>query len=68
MISGNDHLYRLPGTNGHYVPVVGVVKYRDDRAKTQYILNVISWGSIYYLRYEDFSEGLSITQNIVEIK
>ncbi len=53
--------------HSHYVTVIGCIKYIDDGINVKYILKVVSWGDIYYIRYDDFARGLSCTQNILEI-
>lgn len=51
----------------HYMTVIGYVKYNDEGVAPKYLLKVVSWGRIYYIRYEEFAGGLSISQNILEI-
>lgn len=52
----------------HYMTIIGYVKYFEDGSiYPEYIFKVVSWGKIYYIRYEDFDKGISISQNILEI-
>ena len=51
----------------HYMTIIDCIEYLDEGVDSQYILKVISWGDVYYIRYEDFARGLSVSQNILEI-
>ena len=52
----------------HYMTVVGYVEYIGDDNSIKYLLKVISWGRVYYIRYDDFEDGLNLFNNILEIK
>ena len=53
----------------HYMTIIGLYKYLDeDSTDYQYILKVTSWGSVYYIRYDDYVKKLSYFSNILRIE
>lgn len=52
--------------DSHYMTIVGVCEVHGG-IHTQYVLKVVSWGSIYYVSYEDYCRKLNYFSNILEI-
>ena len=53
----------------HYMTIIGYVEYyNDDQLSPKYLLKVVSWGRIYYIDYDEYSESISYFSNILEIK
>ncbi len=53
----------------HYMTIVGLHKYFKESTMTyEYILEVVSWGNIYYIRYDDYSDNISYFSNILRIQ
>lgn len=53
----------------HYMTVIGLYKYMDeDSTDYEYILKIVSWGKIFYVRYDDYSDNLSYVSNILRIQ
>lgn len=54
--------------DSHYMTVIGYVKYlKDDGINYSYILEVVSWGKIYYINYDEYAKKLNWFSNILEI-
>ena len=48
--------------------IIGYTKYlKYDGLSYSYILEVVSWGKIYYINYDEYAEKLSYFSNILEI-
>lgn len=63
-----DEAYYNP-TNSHYMTIIGYSKYHDFNTKNdKYILKIVSWGSIYYVDYDEFKKQLGVFTNILEIE
>lgn len=62
LVSGSVRQY----IDSHYMTIVGVYRVYDG-IHTQYVLKVVSWGSIYYVSYEDYSRQLNFFSNILKI-
>ena len=55
-------------TDSHYMTVIGYTKYlKYDGLSYSYVLEVVSWGKIYYINYDEYAEKLSYFSNILEI-
>ncbi len=53
----------------HYMTIIGLYKYLDKSTMTfEYILEVVSWGDIYYIRYDEYSENINYFSNILRIQ
>lgn len=53
----------------HYMTIIGYSKFlRDDGINYEYVLKVVSWGKIYYINYDKYSDNLSYFSNVLEIK
>lgn len=52
----------------HYMTIIGVIKYINENG-TGYdcFLKVVSWGKIYYIRYDDYSMHMDYFCNILSI-
>lgn len=54
--------------NSHYMTIIGLYRYSaNDSSEDKYILKVVSWGNIYYIRYDEYGSGLSYFSNILKI-
>ncbi len=51
----------------HYMTILGFIRYTKDNGENGYILKIISWGDIYYINYDQYSEKLGLFTNILEI-
>lgn len=52
----------------HYMTIIGTYKYLDKTGnRYETLLQVVSWGNIYYVRYDDYSRRLSYFTNILRI-
>lgn len=53
----------------HYMTIIGLHKDFEESTMTyEYILEVVSWGNIYYIRYDDYSDSISYFSNILRIQ
>ena len=52
-------------TNSHYMTVIGVCRYIDDNSDYKYVMKIVSWGDIYYIRYDEYSESISYACNFL---
>lgn len=58
----------IPRTDSHYMTVVGLYKYADKNPMDyKYILEVVSWGEIYYIDYDEYADKLSYVSNILSV-
>lgn len=49
--------------------VIGLYKFiKADGSDYDYIMKVTSWGEIYYIRYDEYSENLDYFSNILSIR
>lgn len=56
-------------TNGHYMTIIGYSKFLREKDKSYtYILEVASWGDIYFINYDEYADNLSYFSNILEVK
>lgn len=52
----------------HYMTIIGTYKYLDKTGnRYETLLQVVSWGNIYYVRYDDYSRRLNYATNILRI-
>ncbi|MDE6015625.1 MAG: VWA domain-containing protein [Acetatifactor sp.] len=52
----------------HYMTIIGLYKYLDNTThQYQYIMQIVSWGNIYYIRYDQYADNLSCFSNILKI-
>ena len=52
----------------HYMTIIGLYKYWDEEIKRfEYILEVVSWGDVYYIGYDEYSDNISYFSNILTI-
>lgn len=52
----------------HYMTIVGLYKYADKNpANYKYILEVVSWGDVYYIDYDEYADKLSYYSNILSV-
>ena len=64
VISNVDYDY-----SSHFFTIIGVEKYIEQNAlKPSYILVIESWGSIYYIRYDDYIDNLNYFSNILKMQ
>lgn len=53
----------------HYMTIIGLYRYWEDEAmKYEYIMEVVSWGKIYYIRYDEYSDNMCYFSNILRIE
>lgn len=56
------------GINSHYMTVIGLYKFEDaDAMEYKYILEVVSWGKIFYIDYNEYANKLSYFSNILSV-
>lgn len=54
--------------NSHYMTVIGLYKCMDKGTRDyRYILEVVSWGAIYYIDYDEYADNLSYFSNILSV-
>lgn len=59
---------RRTDINSHYMTIIGLYRYSVHYlSEAKYILKVVSWGNIYYIRYDEYSDSLSFFSNILKI-
>lgn len=52
----------------HYMTIVGLYKYADKNPMDyKYVLEVVSWGEIYYIDYDEYADKLSYVSNILSV-
>ncbi len=57
-----------PPVASHYMTCIGLYKtIQKDGTGYDYIMKVVSWGKIYYIRYDEYSNNLSCFSNILAI-
>ena len=55
--------------NSHYMTIIGLYRYSAHHSsEDKYILKVVSWGNIYYIRYDEYGDSLSFFSNILKIR
>lgn len=55
-------------TDSHYMTIVGLYKYAGDQPlQYKYILEVISWGKVYYIDYDMYAKNLDYFCNILSV-
>ena len=52
-------------TNSHYMTVIVICRYIDDNSDYKYVMKIVSWGDIYYIRYDEYSESISYACNFL---
>lgn len=56
------------GTDSHYMTMVGLYKFlRGQSGQYEYILQVVSWGRIYYINYGQYAKKLDYFSNILSV-
>lgn len=45
--------------------VIGICRYIDDNSDYKYVMKIVSWGDIYYIRYDEYSESISYACNFL---
>lgn len=65
----NEDATKLEEQQSHYMTIVGLHKYAGDDYPLQYkyILEVVSWGRIYYIDYDTYAKKLSYLSNILSV-
>ncbi|MCM1327183.1 MAG: cellulose binding domain-containing protein [Bacteroidales bacterium] len=60
-----------PGIKGHYMTIIGLYKYLEGDSDCglhyEYVLKVVTWGKIYYIRYDQYADNLNYFSNILSI-
>lgn len=52
----------------HYMTIIGLYKYASDQPlQYKYILEVVSWGKVYYIDYDMYSKNLNYFSNILSV-
>ena len=51
--------------SGHYMSVVGYVKYDNCGMDFEYLLIVESWGKLFYLNYNEYAKLLGYRNNVL---
>ncbi len=52
----------------HYMTIVGLYKYASDQPmQYKYILEVVSWGKVYYIDYDMYAKNLNYFSNILSV-
>lgn len=58
----------IPRTDSHYMTVVGLYKYADKNPMDyKYVLEVVSWGDVYYIDYDEYAQKLGYFTNILSV-
>lgn len=56
---------------GHYMTIIGLYKYlvtsTDSELHYEYVLEVVSWGAKYYIKYDDYANNLNYFSNILSV-
>ena len=53
----------------HYMTIIGLYKYWDEASSEyDYILQATSWGEVFYIRFDEYSDNISYFSNIFRIK
>ena len=57
--------------NGHYMTIIGLYRYLEGSPETElhyeYIMKVVSWGGVYYIRYDEYTANLDLFTNILAV-
>ncbi len=57
---------------GHYMTIIGLYKYLvdspDSELHYEYVLEVVSWGAKYYIKYDDYANNLNYFSNILSVR
>lgn len=55
-------------TDSHYMTIVGLYKYSDGQPwNYKYVLEVVSWGKVYYINYDIYAKKLDYFSNILSV-
>ncbi|MBD5486265.1 MAG: hypothetical protein HDR18_12225 [Lachnospiraceae bacterium] len=54
--------------DSHYMTIIGLYKCPDERTQNyKYILQVVSWGRVYYIDYDQYAKKLDYFSNILSV-
>ncbi len=52
----------------HYMTIIGLYQYSDEQSgKDKYILEVVSWGRVYYIDYDRYAKKIDYFSNILSV-
>lgn len=54
--------------NSHYMTVIGICRYIDDNSDYKYVMKIVSWGDIYYIRYDEYRESIRYACNFLNVR
>lgn len=64
----NEDGAKLEQQSSHYMTVIGLYKYAgDEPLQCRYILEVVSWGKVYYINYDMYANKLGYCSNILSV-
>ena len=56
------------GTPSHYMTIIGLYRYASEQPlQYKYILEVVSWGQVYYIDYDMYAKNLNYFSNILSV-
>lgn len=59
------------GICGHYMTIIGLYRYQEDSPESglhyEYIMKVVTWGQVRYIRYDEYADNLSLFTNILAV-
>ncbi len=66
----NDAKYKINNKtiNSHYMTVIGICRYIDDNSDYKYVMKIVSWGDIYYIRYDEYRESIRYACNFLNVR
>ena len=67
--TGEDEDGTAPAsTPSHYMTIIGLYRYASERPlQYKYILEVVSWGQVYYIDYDMYAKNLNYFSNILSV-
>ena len=48
--------------------VIGICRYIDDNSDYKYVMKIVSWGDIYYIRYDEYRESIRYACNFLNVR
>ena len=56
------------GTPSHYMTIIGLYRCASDQPlQYKYVLEVVSWGQVYYIDYDMYVKNLNYFSNILSV-
>ena len=66
--TNNSERANPANADSHYMTIIGLYKSLNEQPqKYKYILQVVSWGRVYYIDYDQYAKKLDYFSNILSV-